>query len=871
MNEKEIKGGCCSIPTTESSSMVTSTHDGSAKQASTCCSADGGVVQATGEAAESSCCTTEKQKAKTDGCCSAEKQDTKTDSCCSADAGTKVEQPSASPSGIQRSYTITGMDCPSCANTIVKGLKNVPAIQDVTVNFNTSKMHVYAEDAAAFDRIPGEVRKLGFAAEEVLPAGSSFKTYEIEGMDCGSCALTIENHLKKLPDVKQVEVNFSTGKMRIEHENSIEDIVNEVAKVGYKATPASRKRKTGAETRVNSSGNWLVTLSGVTLLLGFVGSLTGVSAALTTFLYIVSMIAGGYKPVKSAYYALKGRSLDMNVLMSAAAIGAALIGEWFEGATVVWLFAIGNVLQNRSIDKTRDSIRKLMDLTPPEAWVQKTEGLVRVPVEDVSIGQTVVVKPGERFPLDGEVRKGISTVNQAPITGESVPVDKEPGDLVYAGTINEEGSLEIRVTKLVEDTTVAKIIQLVEEAQEKKAPTEAFVDRFARIYTPVVFIVALLVIVFPPLIGWGTWAEWFYRGLELLVVACPCALVISTPVAIVSAIGNAARNGVLIKGGAFLEIAGKIDAIAFDKTGTLTEGKPKVTFVEAYGVSEETVVSIARTLEEQSKHPIAQAVVQYAVEKNIPLREGEGFRAIVGKGVQATIDGTDYFAGNLKLFQEMNVQIESIEAKVAQLQTNGNSIVLVGTRDSLLGMIAVADTIRDVAVNAVSKLKGAGVRELIMLTGDNEGTAKKISGQAGVTRTFADLLPEQKVDAVKQMQQEGYKIAMVGDGINDAPALATADLGIAMGGAGTDTAMETADIVLMADNLEKLPHTIRLSRQAMTIIKQNIVFSLAIKLVALVLIFPGWLTLWLAVLSDTGAAILVILNSMRLLALKDKK
>jgi Cd2+/Zn2+-exporting ATPase len=432
------------------------------------------------------------------------------------------------------------------------------------------------------------------------------------------------------------------------------------------------------------------------------------------------------------------------------------------------------------------------------------------------------------------------------------------------------GSLQIRVTKRVEDTTVAKIIQLVEEAQEKKAPAEAFVDRFARIYTPVVFVVALVVIVCPPLFGWGAWAEWFYRGLALLVVACPCALVISTPVAIVSAIGNAARNGVLIKGGAFLEIAGKMDAIAFDKTGTLTEGKPQVTFVEAYGVSEETVVSIARTLEEQSKHPIAQAVVQYAVEKNIPPQQGAGSRAIVGKGVQASIDGIDYFAGNVKLFQDLKVSLEPVQALVTSLQSDGHSIVLVGTRNTLLGMIAVADTLRDVAVAAVTKLKAAGVRELIMVTGDNEGTAKNISAQAGMTRYYADLLPEQKVDVVKRMKQEGYKIAMVGDGMNDAPALATADLGIAMGGAGTDTAMETADIVLMADHLEKLPHTIRLSRQAMRIIKQNIVFSLAIKFVALALIFPGWLTLWLAVLSDTGAAILVILNSMRLLTLKDQ-
>jgi Cd2+/Zn2+-exporting ATPase len=696
------------------------------------------------------------------------------------------------------------------------------------------------------------------------------KTYVIEGMDCSSCALTIKNHLKQLREVKQVEVNFSTGKMQINHTNSIQDIVNEVAKVGYKATPNLRGRIIATESKNHSTGHWVVTLSGIALLLGFVGSLTDVSSSFTTLLYIIAMIAGGVKPIKSAYYALKSRSLDMNVLMSAAAIGAALISEWFEGATVVWLFAIGNVLQNRSIEKTRNSIRKLMELTPLEAWVVKPEGLVRISVDDVTIGQTIAVKPGERIPLDGIVSRGTSTVNQAPITGESIPVDKKPGDLVYAGTINEVGSLEIKVTKRFEDTTVAKIIQLVEEAQNNKAPTEEFVDRFARIYTPLVFLVALLVIIFPPLFSWGSWEEWFYRGLELLVIACPCALVISTPVAIVSALGNAAKHGVLIKGGAYLETAGEIDAIAFDKTGTLTEGKPKVTYVEAYDVSEEKLLLIARTLEEQSNHPIAQAIVKYTIEKKIPHSVGEDFQTIVGKGFQAKILGVEYFAGNLKLFQDMNIELKSIREKAVQMQNDGNSIVLVGTRTTLLGMFAVTDTLRDDAVKALTKLKQLGVGELIMLTGDNVGTATKISAQAGVTRTLAELLPQEKVDAVRQIKQEGFKLAMVGDGMNDAPAIATADLGIAMGGAGTDTAMETADIVLMADNLGKLPHTIRLSRKAMMIIKQNIVFSLVIKFIALALIFPGWLTLWLAVLSDTGAAILVILNSMRLLALKDE-
>jgi Cd2+/Zn2+-exporting ATPase len=709
---------------------------------------------------------------------------------------------------------------------------------------------------------------LGYSAEEIEETGN-MRSYDIEGMDCSSCALTIENHLKKHPSVKQVAVHFSTGKMRIQHDNDVQEIIDEVIKVGYKARLVSN-RGTSAVTKRDNAGTRLAIVSGVTLLLGFLGSLTDVSTTLNTFMYIVTMIAGGYKPAKSAYYAVKSRSLDMNVLMMAAALGAALIGEWFEGATVVWLFTLGNVLQTRSIEKTRNSIRTLMNLAPKEALVKNGDRLIRKPVEEVSVGQVIVVKPGEKIPLDGDVMKGASSVNQAPITGESVPVDKEPGNSVYAGTINESGSLEIQVTKLVEDTTVAKIIHLVEEAQEKKAPTEAFVDRFAQIYTPVVFVLALLVIIFPPFLGFGTWGEWFYRGLALLVVACPCALVISTPVAIVSAIGNAAKNGVLIKGGAFLEIAGKIDAIAFDKTGTLTEGQPRVTLVEVYAESEEKLLAIARTIEEQSKHPIARAVLGYAIEKNVEPREGSDFKAIVGRGAQATIEGVEYFAGNLKLFQEIGAPVGNITAKAQALQQEGNTLVLVGTNRSLLGLIAVADAIRPITVNAITKLKDVGIQQLIMLTGDNEGTANKISAQAGVTRYFADLMPEDKVDAVKRMQQEGYKIAMVGDGINDAPALATADLGIAMGGAGTDTAMETADIVLMADNLEKLPHTIRLSRKALTIIKQNIVFSLLIKFVALALIFPGWLTLWLAVLSDTGAAIVVILNSMRLLALKDQ-
>ncbi|QCT02883.1 cation transport ATPase [Paenibacillus algicola] len=708
------------------------------------------------------------------------------------------------------------------------------------------------------------------AVESITPAAhmnasSKIRTYAIEGMDCGACAATIEKQFRGDPAVQSVSVNFSTGKMQMEHDHPVEEIIKRVSKAGFQATLLTKKQQKAPAAP--TAKPYPLILSGVLLALGLISSFTGFSAAWSTFAYVLSILTGGYKPAKSAYYALKSRALDMNVLMTAAVVGAALIGEWLEGATVVWLFALGNMLQTASIERTRQSIRNLLDLAPPEAWVKEQDKLVKVPVEEMRLGQIIVIKPGDRIPLDGRVVVGESSVNQAPITGESIPVDKEIGDAVYAGTINEQGTLEVEVTALAEDTTISKIIHLVEEAQEKKAPTQAFVDRFAQIYTPIVFAAALLTMVLPPVIGLGSWGEWFYKGLELLVVACPCALVISTPVAIVSAIGNAAKHGVLIKGGAFLETAGRISAIAFDKTGTLTEGKPSVSHLEAWKVSEYELLSIAYTLEEYSTHPIAKAITAYAQSKGVVKQKGTGFNNKVGRGVEAEMNGTTYWAGNMKLFQHLHMP-DSIQSKVQKLEQEGNTLVLIGTADRLLGLIAVSDRLRQVTVDALQGIRQTGVQELVMLTGDNEGTAKHVAANSGVSRYFAELMPEQKVSAIEKLQHEGHRVAMVGDGINDAPALAAADLGIAMGGAGTDTAMETADIVLMADNLQKLPHTIKLSRKALGIIKQNIWFSLIIKAAALVLIFPDILTLWIAVLSDTGAALLVILNSMRLLRVK---
>ena len=762
-------------------------------------------------------------------------------------------------------YRVYGMDCPSCAATIEKSLKTLNDIQHVTLNYNTGKLQVAAASESALLLIPSSVEKLGFNIE-TIQSNKKMKTYLIEGMDCAACANTIVNHLKTVPAVKDVRVNFSTGKAQIEHDNEADDIIKEVSKAGYTATLVTSSRQS-AESRHHKGQNGPIVFSGILIALGFIGSHTGIASYMTTVLYAIAMIVSGYKPAKSAYYGIKSRSLDMNVLMTVAALGAAVIGEWLEGATVVWLFALGVALQTRSIEQTRNSIRGLMDLAPSEAWVKENGQLIKKAAEDISIGTTIVVKPGDRIPLDGEIINGESSINQAPITGESIPVDKVIGDAVYAGTINESGSLEIKVTKLVEDTTISKIIHLVEEAQEKKAPTQAFVDKFATIYTPIVFILALFIMVIPPLFD-GAWSEWFYKGLELLVVACPCALVISTPVAIVSAIGNAAKNGVLIKGGTFLEKAGAINAIAFDKTGTLTEGKPAVSEVVSLAAEENQLLAITKTLEDYSNHPIARAIVDYAAEKKVDFLQGSNFKILTGKGVQATIQETVYYAGNAKLFSDLGTPLPHCWSHIEKLQNEGKTIIIVGTAKSVLGIISVADTIRHTTVSALESLKQNGMQQIVMLTGDNEGTAKMIASESRVDRYFADLLPEDKVKAIQQLQHEGYQTAMVGDGINDAPALATADLGIAMGGAGTDTAMETADIVLMADNLEKLPHTMKLSRKALAVIKQNIWFSIIVKVIALAFIFPGWLTLWIAVLSDTGAALLVILNSLRLLKMK---
>ncbi len=587
-----------------------------------------------------------------------------------------------------------------------------------------------------------------------------------------------------------------------------------------------------------------------------------------------SIITGGSSLFKTGFINLSKLRFDMKTLMTIAVIGAAIIGEWAEGAVVVILFAISETLERYSMDKARQSIRTLMDIAPNQATIRKNGKQISVDVQEIELGDIMIVKPGEKIAMDGIVRSGHSSVNQAAITGESVPVEKVIDTEVFAGTLNEEGFMEVEVTKHVEDTTIAKIIHLVEEAQGERAPSQAFVDRFATYYTPAVILVAILVAVLPPLFWQAEWVTWIYQGLAVLVVGCPCALVISTPVSIVTAIGNAAKHGVLVKGGVYLEELGAIKAVAFDKTGTLTKGEPAVVDIRLFEGTEKEWLSIMAALESRSQHPLAAAIIRKAEEKEISFKDipVENFSSLTGKGVQGKINGTDYFMGSPGLFEELlqNGLSAHMKKEIETFQKEGKTVMLLGTESRLIGLLAVADQVRESSREVVRMLHRIGIEQTTMLTGDNRIAADAIGSNVGVKDIQSELLPEEKLDVIKQLSKEYGKVAMVGDGVNDAPALAASTVGIAMGGAGTDTALETADVALMGDDLTKLPFAIKLSRKALFIIKQNIGFSLGIKLVALLLVVPGWLTLWIAILADMGATLLVTANGLRLLKIKDK-
>jgi Cd2+/Zn2+-exporting ATPase len=593
---------------------------------------------------------------------------------------------------------------------------------------------------------------------------------------------------------------------------------------------------------------------------------------LATGVFVAAIVVGGWMLLPGAWAAVRGMRPNISSLMVIAVVGASVIGEWAEAATVVFLFGIAEWLEGWADRRAQRAVEALLEIAPKNATVKRDGKFTEVPVEEVRVDETVAVKSGMNIPLDGAVLIGESAVNQAPITGESVPVDKKPGDTVFAGTVNGEGSLEIRVTKVAGDTTLARIIRLVKDAQEQKAPTQRFVDVFARYYTPAVTVVALLVFLVPPLLLHGDWSEWLYRACVLLIIACPCALVISTPVSIVAGLTALAKRGVLVKGGAHLEAIAKLKALAVDKTGTITEGKPQVQGVEMLNQkSEQEILRIAAAIDDHSSHPLAKAVVDHAKNRGVAFPRAENYQARSGRGAEGIVEGHAYFVGNHRFTHELGVCSEEIERRLAAIESKGQSVIVVGHRPhdncagEVLGIIAVGDTVRPHAVEAIRALHAAGIESVVMLSGDNQRTADSIAKQVGIDEARGDLLPADKVEAVKALRAKHGSVGMVGDGVNDAPAMATATVGIAMGGVGTDAAIETADVTLMTDDLGKIAETIRLGRRTLGIIRFNIGFALALKALFLVLTLLGHASLWLAIMADTGATLLVVANSLRLL------
>lgn len=699
---------------------------------------------------------------------------------------------------------------------------------------------------------------------------SKEQVFRVQGMSCANCAKTFENNIKRLKAVEQAKVNFAASKVSVLGEATVKDIEKAGAFENIKVIHEDGFDVDQQEPFLLRHFRLVFASMLITAAFIFI-HWTGISKIATTLLLAAAILIGGINLFRAGIVNLTRLRFDMKTLMTIAVIGAAIIGEWQEAAIVVILFAISEALEAYSMDKARQSIQALMGIAPKQALIKRHGTEQLMDIADIQIGDIMLVKPGEKLAMDGVVMHGVSAINQAPITGESIPVEKNPDDTVFAGTMNQDGFLEIKVTKLAKDTTIAKIIHLVEEAQAERAPSQAFVDRFAAYYTPIIMVIALLTAIIPSLLT-GNWSTWVYQGLAILVVGCPCALVISTPVAIVTAIGTAARNGVLIKGGIYLEEIGHIHSIAFDKTGTLTMGEPHVTDTVYFTDDPAQAFSMLAALENKSQHPLAKAILAHAETNHIPYKrvQVDHFSSLQGKGIHGMMNGEIIYAGSPKLFAELGLQkqLDEIATSISAFQAAGKTIMLLGTATEILLAVALRDEPRKESKAVISRLHQLGLKHSFMLTGDHPETAHALTDELAITDVKAGLMPAEKMDFIKQYEQRNGPIAMVGDGINDTPALAAATVGIAMGTAGTDSALETADVALMGDDLKKLPFTVQLSRRALTIIKQNIAFAIGMKLIALLLVIPGWLTLWIAIFSDMGATLLVTLNALRLLRKK---
>ncbi|TXK84377.1 cation-translocating P-type ATPase [Paenibacillus sp. N3.4] len=702
------------------------------------------------------------------------------------------------------------------------------------------------------------------------------KEYQVKGLTCAHCTQELQDEIQKLEHGSDAILSYNTGKLRVNPNVSMSDVSSvlksEGAYIDAHAAHAAHEHhhhdhdEEGHAHSHDHSGN-----SNTKLLLILAAVLFGITILLdgkvptsaAIIMYLISMAISGYPTFLKGIKNLFRFKFNIDTLMTIALIGAIGIGEWKEATLVALLFGLNELLEGLGMEKARKSMETLLQVAPKEATVISDGVETVVPIASLNIGDIVLVRSGEKIPSDGIVTEGKSSVNEAAITGESLPVEKSVNEPVFGGSINNEGVLRIKIEKAYQDSSLAKILHLVEEAQETKTPTELFINRFSKYYTPAIIVVSILVFLLPPLFFGGEWSKWLYQGLAVLIVGCPCSLILSSPIAIVSGITRNARNGILVKGGVFLEQLGKIDTLAFDKTGTLTKGEPHVEVVKSY--DEKTFLEVAYAVEKSSSHPLAKAVMKFLQEKEIVAGDPDDIETVSGRGIQAKVNGQLYYLGNEKSMEHVQIPDE-IRQDINTLKEAGLTLVLIANQTDILGMFGIADEIRDESRAVIQSLHEIGIKHTVMLTGDHQKTAEKVAKAVGVTEYFGNLLPEDKVAKVKELVSKG-KVAMIGDGINDAPALASADLGIAMG-KGTDSAIETADIVLMQDHLGKLPEAILIAKKVNRVIKFNITFSLALKLAALLLTIPGWLTLWIAILSDMGATIFVTLVSLTVLIQK---
>ncbi|MGL4860687.1 MAG: heavy metal translocating P-type ATPase [Enterobacteriaceae bacterium] len=708
-------------------------------------------------------------------------------------------------------------------------------------------------------------------ATQTLADGNVSTAMRITQMDCPTEEALIRKKLGNMAQVKSMEFNLMQRKLTVVHvPNALDSVVDAVRSLGFEPELPDASGKLSTAESEPAKPLWPLALAAVIAVGAEAVDWLGLPTWSGALLALIAIATCGLGTYKKGWTALRNGNMNINALMSIAVTGAVLIGQWPEAAMVMVLFTLAELIEAKSLERARNAIKGLMQLTPEQATVQQPDGSWReVDASSATLGSLVRIKPGERIGLDGQIVRGRSSINQAPITGESLPVDKAEGDAVFAGTLNESGSFEYRVTAIANDSTLARIIHAVEEAQGAKAPTQRFVDQFSRIYTPAVITLAVLVALLPPLlISSAGWYEWIYKALVLLVIACPCALVISTPVTIVSGLATAARRGILIKGGVYLEEGRKLSWLALDKTGTITHGKPEQTdFSQLTStVSARESQRWAISLAGRSDHPVSQAIARAGLHNDISSEPVEAFEALPGRGVKGMIAGREFFLGNHRMVEELNACSPALEIRIEALERQGKTVVLLVSDAQVLALFAVADTVKESSRAAIADLHTLGIKTM-MLTGDNSHTAQAIATQVGIDEARGNQLPEDKLQAIETIGQ-GAVIGMVGDGINDAPALARANIGFAMGAMGTDTAIETADVALMDDDLRKIPEFVRLSRSTHGILVQNITLALAIKAIFLALTLSGAGTMWMAVFADVGASLLVIANGLRLMKYK---